>query len=49
MNCTIALSTDSESELLKAVVQHAIAVHGDMIRSAMKDGTLHIEAPRRAA
>jgi len=47
MNCTIALSADSEGELLEAAVQHAIAVHGhedtselrDMIRSAMKDGT----------
>jgi predicted small metal-binding protein len=57
MNCTIALSADSEGELLEAAVQHAIAVHGhedtpdlrDMIRSAIKDGTLPIEAPRRAA
>jgi predicted small metal-binding protein len=57
MNCTIALSADSEGELLEAAVQHAVAVHGhedtpdlrDMIRSAMKDGTPPIEAPRRAA
>ena len=57
MNCTIALSADSENELLEAAVQHAVAVHGHqdtpdlrkMIRGAMKDGTLPVAAPRRAA
>ena len=28
MNCTIALSADSEDELLEAAVQHAVSVHG---------------------
>ena len=28
MNCTIAISADSQKELLEAAVQHAIAVHG---------------------
>ena len=28
MNCSVALSADSEKELLDAAVQHAIAVHG---------------------
>jgi predicted small metal-binding protein len=28
MNCTVALAADSESELLEAAVQHAVAVHG---------------------
>lgn len=28
MNCTIAISADSEGELLEAAVQHAVAVHG---------------------
>jgi predicted small metal-binding protein len=28
MNCTIAISADSEKELLDAAVQHAVAVHG---------------------
>jgi predicted small metal-binding protein len=45
-NCTIAVSADSESELLEVAVQHAVAQHGhkdtpelrDMIRGAMKDG-----------
>jgi len=57
MNCTLALSADSESELLEAAVQHAVAVHKhtdtpelrDMIRSAMRDGTPPLEAPQRAA
>ena len=46
MNCTVAISADSETELLEAAVQHAVAVHKHqdsaelrgMIRSAMKDG-----------
>jgi predicted small metal-binding protein len=57
MNCTVALSADSESELLEAAVQHAVAVHGhqdtpelrNMIRGSMKDGTPPVEAPQRAA
>jgi len=28
MNCTLAMSADSEKELLEAAVQHAVAVHG---------------------
>ena len=28
MNCTLALTADSEKELLEAAVQHAVAVHG---------------------
>lgn len=56
MNCTIALSADSETELLEAAVQHAVAVHKHqdtadlrtMIRSAMKDGTPPVEASRHA-
>ena len=27
MKCTVALSADSEGELLEAAVQHAVAVH----------------------
>ena len=27
MNCTLALVADSETELLEAAVQHAVAVH----------------------
>jgi predicted small metal-binding protein len=57
MNCTIALSADSEAELLEAAVQHAVTIHkhqdtpelGQMIKGAMQDGTPPIEPPRRAA
>ena len=56
LNCTVALSADTESELLEAAVQHAIAVHGhqdgpelrEMIRVSMKDGMPPVEAPRAA-
>ncbi len=27
MNCTVAISADSEAELVDAAVQHAVAVH----------------------
>jgi predicted small metal-binding protein len=44
--CTVAISADSESELLEAAVQHAVAVHHHedtpelrtMIRQAMHEG-----------
>jgi predicted small metal-binding protein len=47
MNCTIAISADTEVELLDAAVQHAVAVHRhqdtpelrDQIRSVIKEGT----------
>ena len=46
MNCTVAISADSEEELLEAAVQHAVAVHShedtpelrDMIRGGIKEG-----------
>ena len=46
MNCTIAISADSDKELLEAAVQHAVAVHKHqdspelrgMIQSAIKEG-----------
>jgi predicted small metal-binding protein len=46
MNCTVAISADSEAELLEAAVQHAVAVHRHQdtpelrvqIRGAIKDG-----------
>jgi len=51
MNCTIAISADSDDELLEAAVQHAVAVHGhsdspefrSQLRSAFKEGTPPIE------
>jgi predicted small metal-binding protein len=54
MNCTVALSADSEGELLDAAVQHAVTVHkhadSPELRSQLKtlfhDGTPPVEAPR---
>jgi predicted small metal-binding protein len=54
MNCTVALSADSESELLDAAVQHAVTVHkhtdSPELRSQLKtlfhEGTPPVEAPR---
>jgi predicted small metal-binding protein len=28
MNCSVAISADTETELVEAAVQHAVAVHG---------------------
>ena len=46
MNCSVAISADSETELLEAAVQHAVQVHGhedtaefrDQLRQACHDG-----------
>jgi predicted small metal-binding protein len=56
MNCSVALSADSENELLEAAVQHAVTVHkhadSPELRSQLKtlfhDGTPPAEAPRHA-
>lgn len=45
--CTLALSADSEDELLEAAVQHAVTVHGhtdspdfrQQLRQLFKNGT----------
>jgi predicted small metal-binding protein len=55
-NCTIAISADSDDELLEAAVQHAVAAHKhtdspelrQMIRNGMKSGTPPVEAPARS-
>lgn len=55
--CSLAISADTENELLEAAVQHAAAVHRhpdspelrDQIRHAIKDGTPPVESPRHAA
>jgi predicted small metal-binding protein len=47
MNCSVALSADSDKELLDAAVQHAVAVHGHtdspdlrkQLKSMFKPGT----------
>ncbi len=51
MNCTVAISADSEKELIEAAVQHAVAVHGHkdtpefrkQLAGAMQDGTPPLE------
>lgn len=53
MNCTVALSADSDQELLDAAVQHAVAVHHhedtpelrQQIKQLFKEGTPPIERP----
>ncbi|GGH12478.1 hypothetical protein GCM10007036_10320 [Alsobacter metallidurans] len=47
INCTIAISADTERELVEAAVQHAVAVHGHhdtpelrkLITAAVCEGT----------
>ena len=47
MNCSVALSADSDKELLEVAVQHAVAVHGhpdtpelrQQLASMFKSGT----------
>jgi predicted small metal-binding protein len=56
-NCSVAISADTEGELLEAAVQHAVAMHGhqdtpelrDQIRGAFQDGMPPEEAPSRVA
>ena len=57
IKCTIALSADTDEELLAAAVQPAVAVHGmedtpelrTELRSMFKDGTPPVAAPPPAA
>jgi predicted small metal-binding protein len=53
IGCSVALSADSESELLEAAVQHAVAAHKHadspelraQLRSMFHDGTPPVNAP----
>lgn len=55
--CSVAISADTEAELLEVAVQHAVAVHGHrdtpelrkQIKGAIKDGMPSEKAPMRAA
>lgn len=55
MNCTVALSADSDKELLDAAVQHAVAVHQHQdtpelrtqLKQLFKEGTPPIDSPRK--
>ncbi|MEO7401561.1 MAG: DUF1059 domain-containing protein [Polaromonas sp.] len=57
MNCSVALSADSEKELLDAAVQHAVAVHGhtdspdlrQQLASMFKPGTPPLQAGQAKA
>lgn len=47
MNCSVAIAADTETELMEAAIQHAVAVHGhndtpelrEAIRKVMHSGT----------
>jgi predicted small metal-binding protein len=55
-NCTVAISADSDQELVEAAVQHAVAVHQhkdtpelrEEIRQHLKEGTPPVESPVHA-
>jgi predicted small metal-binding protein len=57
IKCTIALSADTDDELLEAAVQHAVTVHGmedspelrRELRTMFKNGTPPVSAPPPAA
>jgi predicted small metal-binding protein len=57
MNCSIAISADSEEELIDAAVQHAVSVHGhedtpdfrELIKGAIREGAPPLEASPRTA
>jgi predicted small metal-binding protein len=57
LKCSVAISADTDAELLEAAVQHAVSVHGHkdtaelrkQIRGAFKDGTPPQQAPSHAA
>ena len=46
MNCSVAISADSEKELIEAAIQHATTVHGhkdspelrEQIKKSMREG-----------
>ena len=56
MNCSVAISADTDKELIEAAVQHAMAVHGQQdtpefrkeIVGAMRDGTPPLRAKATA-
>ncbi|MGZ2746414.1 DUF1059 domain-containing protein [Burkholderia stagnalis] len=56
MNCSVAISADSDGELLEAAVQHAVTVHQHtdtpelraQLKTLFRDGTPPADAPRHA-
>ncbi len=51
MNCTMFMSADSDTELLEAAVQHAVAVHGHTDTPELRETlrSLFKEEMRKAA
>lgn len=57
MNCSVAMSADTDDELLEAAVQHAVSVHQHQdtpelrtqLKQFFKAGTPPVEAPRKQA
>lgn len=53
MNCSVALSADTDEELMEAAVQHAVSVHQHQdtpelrtqLKQLFKVGTAPVEAP----
>jgi hypothetical protein len=56
MNCSVAISADSDSELLEAAVQHAVTIHQHtdtpelraQLKTLFHDGTPPADAPQQA-
>ncbi|WP_322056425.1 DUF1059 domain-containing protein [Paraburkholderia sp. J63] len=56
MNCTVAISADSQKELLEAAVQHAVTIHRHadtpelraQLATLFHEGTPPADAPRPA-
>jgi predicted small metal-binding protein len=55
-HCSVAIAADTESELLEAAAQHAVAVHGhtdspelrEQLRGIFKPGTPPLAEPAQA-
>jgi predicted small metal-binding protein len=53
MNCSVALSADTDQELMEAAVQHAVAIHKhedtaelrQQLKQLFKEGTPPVEHP----
>ncbi|SFP60870.1 DUF1059 domain-containing protein [Ralstonia sp. NFACC01] len=56
-NCSVAISADSDAELLEAAVQHAVSVHKHtdspelraQLQTLFQDGTPAVAPPKMAA
>jgi len=56
LNCSVAISADSDNELLEAAVQHAVSVHQHtdsaelrtQLQALFRDGTPPVDTPAQA-